>query len=90
MKRFLLRRIEDETGVSGTGYVAEGVEFTDGTATLRWRTGTASTAVYNSVSDVEVIHGHGGKTVVEWIGDRVVDEELTLRDAAEAELDAVC
>lgn len=61
-RRFLLRRIEDETGVSGTGHIADGVVFPDGTAVLRWRTGTASTAVYASTADVETIHGHGGKT----------------------------
>jgi len=38
--------------------------FVDGTAVLRWRTGTASTAVYASIADVEAIHGHGGKTRV--------------------------
>jgi len=32
---FVLRRLVDETGVSGTGVVAEGVEFSDGTVALR-------------------------------------------------------
>jgi len=30
MRTFFLERIEDETGISGTGIVAEGVEFSDG------------------------------------------------------------
>ena len=67
MARFVLRRMEDESGVSGVGLVAEGVRFTDGTAAMRWRTGTASTAVYASMADVEAIHGHGGKTVIQWV-----------------------
>lgn len=67
MRRFYLVRNEDESGVSGTGTVAEGVEFTDGTCVMRWKTATASTAVYNSIVDLEVIHGHGGKTLVQWI-----------------------
>lgn len=67
MRRFNLVRNEDETGVSGTGIVAQGVEFDDGTCSMRWLTATASTAVYNSIVDLDKIHGHGGKTVVEWI-----------------------
>ncbi len=66
-RRFVLRRNEDFSGVSGVGDVAEGVEFSDGTAALRWRTGTASTAVYSSVADVETIHGHEGRTIVAWV-----------------------
>lgn len=64
---FCLIRHDDETGVSGTGHVATGVEFEDGTVAMRWRTGTASTAVYDSVADVIEIHGHGGKTTVAYI-----------------------
>jgi hypothetical protein len=66
MRRFFLDRMEDETGVSGSGLVAEGVVFWDGTVAMRWRTGTSSTAVYDCIEDVETIHGHGGKTVVRW------------------------
>ena len=66
MRKFILFRTEDETGVSGTGVVAEGVEFFDGTVAMRWRTGTSSTAIYDKIEHVEEIHGHGGKTVVIW------------------------
>lgn len=66
-QRFVLCRDEDETGVSGTGDVADGVRFPDGTVAMRWRTGTASTAVYDSVADVEAIHGHGGKTRIVFV-----------------------
>jgi hypothetical protein len=59
---FHLVRDEDETGVSGTGTVAVGVVFPDGTVAMRWNTNTASTAVYDSLEDVIKIHGHGGKT----------------------------
>ncbi len=66
MRRFVLRRLEDVNGISGVGDVAEGVEFTDGTAAMRWRTTTASTTFYASMVDVEKIHGHEGRTVVIW------------------------
>lgn len=68
-RRFHLVRDIDETGTSGTGVVVEGLEFTDGTVALRWLTATTSTAIYASIADVETIHGHGGKTRVEWIDD---------------------
>lgn len=67
MRRFALERLEDESGVSGTGFVAEGVRFTDGTAALRWCTEHSSTAVYASMEDLIAIHGHGGKTVIAWV-----------------------
>lgn len=63
----MLNRKEDETGVSGTGYVAEGIEFSDGKVAMRWMTHTSSTAFYDNIVAVEEIHGHGGKTQVEWI-----------------------
>lgn len=63
---FLLRRDEDETGISGTGDVAEGVLFTDGTVAIRWRGERTSTVVWSSLADVEAIHGHGGKTRIVW------------------------
>lgn len=36
MRRFVLVRHRDVTGVSGTGVVAYGVEFPDGAAAVRW------------------------------------------------------
>lgn len=68
MKTFELHRIEDETGISGTGIVAQGVEFDDKTCALRWLTDCKSTSFYASMRDVETIHGHGGKTKVIYTG----------------------
>lgn len=65
--RFKLQRGVDVSGASGTGHVADGVEFPDGTAVIRWRTEYRSTAVYDSVSELEIIHGHAGATRVVWI-----------------------
>lgn len=66
MRTFRLIRAEDETGVSGTGTVAEGVEFDNGKAVLSWLTRYQSIAIYQSIGDVEAIHGHNGKTQVVW------------------------
>lgn len=63
---FRLVRDLDATGVSGTGHVADGVLWHDGTCSVRWRTATRSTTVYDSITDVEKIHGHGGATRVDW------------------------
>ena len=72
MNRFKLVRDIDETGISGTGAVAEGVMFSDGTACLRWLTRHASTAVYPDIPTLMEIHGHGGKTRCEWVDEPVL------------------
>lgn len=64
MRTFILYRIQDVSGVSGTGVVAEGVEFSDGTCVCRWTTSTPTTQTYNSIQDVEAIHGHDGATKI--------------------------
>ncbi len=65
---FRLHRIEDETGVSGTGLIADGVLFSDGTCALRWLTKHRSTALYEDLATLVTIHGHGGKTRVAFVG----------------------
>ncbi len=66
MRTFHLVRREDVSGVSGTGIVAEGVVFSHGKASLAWVTRYRSVAVYDSLADLLAIHGHDGRTVVEW------------------------
>lgn len=67
-RRFLLVRNEDLTGVSGTGHVAEGVEYSDGVCSMHWVVPPAqSTSVYKSIDDVVSIHGHNGATVVHFL-----------------------
>lgn len=67
MRRFNLVRNEDETGVSGTGIVAQGVQFDNGRCAMAWMTSVSSIAVYDSIEDLVKIHGHNGKTVIGWI-----------------------
>lgn len=64
MRRFELVRHEDVNGISGTGVVAEGVEFSDGRCCMRWMTDTASTAAYDSLDDLRAIHGHSGASTI--------------------------
>jgi hypothetical protein len=67
MRRFQLHRDHDVSDVSGVGVVAEGVEFSDGTAAMRWLGELVSTAIYPSTAELEEIHGHGGSTRVVWV-----------------------
>ena len=59
-----LRRHVDKSGVSGTGDVAELAEFSDGAVAVRWHGDHPSTACWNDIRDVEIIHGHQGATEV--------------------------
>lgn len=66
MRLFLLVRDEDEGGVSGTGIVAQGVEFENGKCALCWLTEFSSVAIYDDIETLDAIHGHNGKTTVRW------------------------
>lgn len=91
MKTFHLQRFVDETGISGTGKIAEGVVFEDGTCVLRWLTEHRSTAVYENLATVEKIHGHGGKTQLVFDVDAPSNVWRELRAAAgEVSTDAAC
>lgn len=67
MRRFQLNRREDVSHVSGTGIVAEGLEFHDGQVVISWLGVYHSVEVWPSIVAAEKIHGHGGLTVVEWL-----------------------
>lgn len=76
-RRFRLVREEDETGVSGTGVVGVGSKYPDGTAVFMWTNDrnpdgpdTEENSVYvypGGMGDVREVHGHSGKTRVEWV-----------------------
>lgn len=64
MRIFNLVRFEDESGVSGSGVVAEGIEFSNKRVAITWLSDRACVGVYDHLEDIEAIHGHGGKTKV--------------------------
>ena len=67
MITFHLTRTTDVSGVSGTGVVAEGTEFSDGTVALRWVVGEhRSTVVWPNIAAVEAVHGHNGATTIHY------------------------
>lgn len=73
IRRFVLVRYEDPSGVSGVGIVAEGSEFTDGTVALQWRGSAPAISIWPDVDSMVEVHGHGGRTVIHWIDDEQAD-----------------
>lgn len=67
MRTFKLVRKEDVSGVSGTGEVAEGVEFHDGQVVMSWFGRHHTIEVAPSIETVIAIHGHEGRTEVKWL-----------------------
>ena len=81
---FVLERFTDSTGISGTGTVAEGVEFSDGTVVMRWlQTATAraaagvrpTTVLHEDIASVVALHGHGSNTRVRFRDGQIVSQE---------------
>ncbi len=62
MKIFYLHRVEDESGISGTGRIAQGFVADNGRVALFWLSEHPSVNLYDSVGDIQTIHGHEGKT----------------------------
>ena len=66
MTIFYLKREEDESGISGTGRVAQGFVFDNGKVAVTWLSEHPSVTIYDNIGEVHAIHGHGGKTMVEF------------------------
>jgi hypothetical protein len=59
IRSFEVIRQEDESGISGTGIVAEGTVFSDGVCVLRWVSQASpahSTVIFGSFSEFLMIH----------------------------------
>lgn len=69
-KRFRLWREQDITGTSGTGFVAEGTQFSSGKVVVNFYkelAGVSNVEVFDNLSEAVTIHGHKGKTKIIWI-----------------------
>lgn len=66
MRTFVLVRDEDVSGTSGLGIVAEGVEWSNGTVSIHWMSQYETHSTYANMKVLEQVHGHGGRTRVEW------------------------
>jgi len=69
MRRFVLVRDIDVTGVSGQGAVVWGICFPDGVCAYRWNTTRRTTCVADCIDDIAAIHGHDGATRIVWLDD---------------------
>ncbi|MFI9200195.1 hypothetical protein [Streptomyces sp. NPDC053048] len=63
---FVLQRDHDISGVSGTGIVADGIVWPDGTVSVRWRGPHPSTVAWDRLEDAMAVHGHAGATRIIW------------------------
>lgn len=67
MRRFRLMRYDDPSGVRHRDRGAR-VEFPDGTAAVHWPGEYALTTVWpGGVEHVRAIHGHDGRTELQWL-----------------------
>jgi hypothetical protein len=67
LRRFVLVRGEDVNGISGTGEVAEGTVFRSGMTVINWLREPFALGVYQSMEDVIMVHGHEGRTQIQFI-----------------------
>ena len=86
---FALYREQDVTGVSGSGTVAHGVQFADGTVVLRWLGRNPSTVIWESLEAAMSVHGHDGRTRVVWLAAPFSEMGLAEDEAAAAERERI-
>jgi hypothetical protein len=77
MRTFHVHRDEDESGVSGTGVIAEGVLFSNGKVVVSWLSMHKIIECADSVAEWQAVHGHEGRTRVVW------DDEIPNGNAGE-------
>jgi hypothetical protein len=85
VRRFVLVRDTDVTGISGQGVVVWGIEFPDGRVSYRWNTTTATSCDADSMADVVRVHGHNGATRVEWVDTEAEADRWRLLAAQEGQ-----
>jgi hypothetical protein len=71
IETFTVCRQSDESGISGTGVVIEGVQYATGQVVLHWLTPVprGSIAIFESLSDFKKVHVNShpsNKTIITW------------------------
>jgi hypothetical protein len=61
-REFFLKRIEDVSGTSGTGIVAQGIILRSGRCVLEWNSELDSIEIVKDLQTLLKIHSHNGKT----------------------------
>lgn len=83
IRRFVLDRRVDVTGVSGTGVVAVGVLFVDvDIACVHWLSEFPTSVVWHSrgLESLTAVHGHGGHTQTVFLDDEDGHEIVRAHD----------
>jgi len=73
MRRFVLMRDSDPSGMSGVGVIAEGCQWTDGSVYMKWlKTDFKTETRFENIASVENLHSHAGAepTYVVWVDKR--------------------
>ena len=78
IETFTICRQGDETGISGTGVVIEGVQYATGQVVLHWLTPIprGSIAIFESLNDFKKVHINphpDNKTIITWSDGRQED-----------------
>ena len=78
VRTFTLERGHDESGVSGTGVVLEGVEFSDGRVVLEWTSLPCSTVIWDNFDffwQVHVASHPSNDSVVVWSDGTIISQK---------------
>lgn len=69
MRRFYLLRSEDETGISATGRVLEGVLTPSGKVIVEWRPPHSTVTIFDSLEEFKTLHvdAHPSKNQIVWV-----------------------
>lgn len=67
LKQFYLNRVDDISGVSGTGVIAHGVILPSGKVVMEWVTTHKSIGIYDSIEEIQMLHAHKGKTFLVYV-----------------------
>ena len=67
MRRFLIVRGEDISGLSGVGTVGEGAQFSSGRVAWQWCRPPFNLGLADCIEDLLAVHGHNGDTNVVWL-----------------------
>lgn len=76
MRNFILDRKQDITGISGTGIIAYGVQWTPGGLCDMYWLGTKTTGQYPSIDSIKSTHCYNNNASVIWLQDDHYTEGL--------------
>jgi hypothetical protein len=83
-RRFVLIRNEDVSGVSGTGIVGEGVQFSNGKVAMTWFSHLGSVTTMDNMEVLKKTSVHKGNTKIMWLDE---EEFESIAEPEEKETD---